>query len=99
RLQIVDLALHEGGGVEDAMPSVHHVVVEGNDHERGVGDHTAELARVERPEAHGLRGPEGAEARHHVVGVEDLEGTGCWHRLSPGAAAGGAGVRRRNTVT
>src|SRR2546427_6925032 len=49
RLEVIDLAGLDRRGVEDAVPAVHHVIVERDDHQRGVGHDPAELAGVERP--------------------------------------------------
>src|SRR5262249_13922520 len=55
-------------GVEDAVAAVHHVVVERDDHQRGVGHDSAELARVERPVLDRLAGPERPELVDYVTG-------------------------------
>ena len=47
-LEVVDLAVHEACRIEDAMAAVHHVIVERDYHERRIGYHAAELARVKR---------------------------------------------------
>src|SRR3989442_1661451 len=44
-LEVVDLARLDRRRVEDAVPAVHHMVVEGDDHERGIGHDPPELAR------------------------------------------------------
>src|SRR5438309_1185028 len=41
-LQVVDLPVLDGRGIEDAVPAVHHVIVERDDHQRGVGHDPAE---------------------------------------------------------
>ena len=62
------LAVHDGGGVEDPVAAVHHVVVERQDHERGIGHDPAELARVERPVLDGLAASGGAELLERLLG-------------------------------
>jgi hypothetical protein len=47
-LQVVNLAVHQPGRIEDPVAAVHHVIVEGDYHERRIGHDAAELARVER---------------------------------------------------
>src|SRR5262249_55494419 len=68
RLEVVDLASLDRRGVEDAVAAVHHVVVERDDHQRGVGHDSAELARVERPVLDRLAGPERPELLDYVTG-------------------------------
>ncbi len=48
RIEVVDPAVDDAGGVEDAVAAMDHVIVEGNHHQCRVGDDAAELARVER---------------------------------------------------
>src|SRR5262249_20134442 len=54
--------------VEDAVAAVHHVVVERDDHQCGVGHDPAELARVERPVLDRLAGPKRAELLDYLTG-------------------------------
>ena len=40
RFEIVDAPVHQASGIEDAVTAMNHVIVEGNNHQRGVGDDT-----------------------------------------------------------
>jgi hypothetical protein len=73
-LEVVDLPVHDGRGVEDAVAAMHDVIVEGEHHEGGVGHDAAELARVESPVANGLPRPQGAKVLDDLVGLEHARG-------------------------
>ena len=73
RLEIVDAAVHETRSIEDAMPAVHHVIVERNHHQRGIGDDAPELAGVERGELYGLPSAQRAQVAKDFVGAEHLK--------------------------
>src|SRR5437879_7979363 len=94
RLEIVDLAALDSRRVEDAVPAVHHVVVERKDHQRGIRHDPAELARVERPVLHRLPDPKLPEPRHYLVRRQRVQ-RGCHrHRAAspwPAVAPPGAG--------
>jgi hypothetical protein len=49
RVQLVQAAVHDHGRVEDAVAAVHHVVVDGDGHHRGVQDDAAHHAGVHGP--------------------------------------------------
>src|SRR5215510_533225 len=68
RLEVVDLAAFDCRGVEDPVATMHHVIVERDDHQCGVGDDPAELARVERPVLDRLPGPKRAELLDYITG-------------------------------
>ena len=67
RFEIVDAAVDEAGRVEDAVTAMHHVIVEGNDHQGRIGDDAPELARVEGGEFDRLSSAKRPQARKHVV--------------------------------
>jgi hypothetical protein len=41
RIELVKHSMRECCGVEDGVTPVHHVIVEGHHHERGIGDNAA----------------------------------------------------------
>ena len=48
RVELIEHAMSQRGRVEDGMAAVHHVIVERQHHERGIGDDTAEHAGIHR---------------------------------------------------
>ena len=72
-LEVVDPAVHQRGRIEDAVPAMHDVIVEGNHHQCRVGDDAAELAGVEGGVLHRLTGAQVAEPRKRFVGSQDLD--------------------------
>ena len=54
-LEIVDPAVDQAGGVEDAVTAMDHVVVERDHHQRRVGDDASELTGIERANLTGWR--------------------------------------------
>ena len=80
RVEIVDPAVDDAGGVEDAVAAMDHVIVERNHHQRRIGDDAAELARIERRVLDRLLRPQRAQLLEDVGVGEDLErGVGGWH--------------------
>ena len=59
--------MRQCGGVEDGVAAVHHVIVERQHHERGVGDDAAEDAGVHRVEVACLRVDRLAQAADRIV--------------------------------
>ncbi len=47
-VQLVEHSVRQGGGIEDGMAAMDHMVVEGQDHESRIGDDPAEDAGVHR---------------------------------------------------
>ena len=73
RLEIVDAAVDDTRRIEDAVPAVHHVIVERNHHQCGIGDDAPELAGVEGGELDRLPSAKRAQVREHVIRSEQLE--------------------------
>ena len=67
-LEVIDPAFDDGGGVEDGVAPMDHVVVEREDHEGGIGDDTPKLARIEGRVLHRLPAPKGPELVDHGLG-------------------------------
>ncbi len=45
-IELVQLTIHNGRGVEDGMTAMHHMVIERQHHQRGIGRDPAQDARV-----------------------------------------------------
>ena len=73
RIEVVDPAVDDAGGVEDAVAAMDHVIVERDHHQRGIGDDAAELARVERRVFDRLLRAQRAQLFEHVLVGEHFE--------------------------
>jgi hypothetical protein len=71
RFQIVNTPVHQTSSVEDAVAAVDHVIVERNDHQRGISDDASELAGIERAELDGLPRAKRAQAGKHILRAEN----------------------------
>jgi hypothetical protein len=76
RLEIVDPAVDDAGGVEDAVAAVDHVIVERNHHQRRIRHHAAKLAGVERRVLDRLPGAQRLQLIDHVGGRQDAQAGG-----------------------
>ena len=73
RIEIVNPAVDDARGVEDAVAAMDHVIVERNHHQCRIGDDAAELARVERRVLDRLLLAQRAQLCENVCIGEDFE--------------------------
>ena len=74
RIQIVNLAVDDARGVEDAVAAMDHVVVERDHHQGGIGDHPSELAGIERGVLDGLFRAQRPQLFKHFMFVQHPKG-------------------------
>src|SRR6476646_2919061 len=66
RIELIKHPMRESCGVEHGMTAVHHMIVEGQNHERGIGDDSTEHARIHRVKIGGFRVHRLAQTRERL---------------------------------
>jgi hypothetical protein len=80
RIELIQLAIDDHGCIKHRVTTMHHVIIERQDHKRRVGDYASQDAGVHSVEINGLGMHSVSQARAGFIRGKNGSRPDCWHR-------------------